>query len=234
MKLIIRNMIMLGIISAVFAFSFAPYSVSPKAQLQAITDQIDTELLTIEKKGNLDRVLSKRLIKEIAHFSNSCPLEKKIIDSKGMTTYYSEEKGQLLLTLLNRKLDQSTYKKIFKMVTFQNAFLKDAKLKAINLKGIELSNAYLVGADLDNANLEKGNLNKTNLSKATLRAVNLKSANLQETILNGADLSDAILINAYLVGAKLGNNAKLDRVDFTKANLKEVDFSNTHPSFVKP
>ncbi|GEM_PF-2849080 len=233
MKLIIRNVIMLGIISAILAFYYLPTSTTQE-KLQAITDKIDTELSIIERKSKRPRVLSNELIKQMAVFANSCPLEKIVVGDVEISGKYSKEKGKLLLGLLRRKLTKATYVKIFESVSFQGAFLKNADLKGENLSRLQLSRAYLAGTELNNANLEGMNLYKTNLSKANLSAANLKTANLREAILNGTDLSDAIFTNAYLVDAKLGNSAKLDRADFTGANLSGVDFSNVHPSFVKP
>lgn len=234
MKLIIRNVIMLSIISSILTFYYVPFNTSTNQEkLQAITDQIDSELSAIDKSRNQHRVLSKELIKEISIFANSCPLEKVLVNGQLTTELYSVAKGKLLLALLNRKLDQSTYKKIFERVTFQSAFLKDANLKNTNLSRIQLSRAYLVGVELNNSNLEGVNLYKTNLSKANLSDANLTTANLREAILSGTHLNNAILKNAYLIDAKLGN-AKFDNADFTGANLNGVDFRNNGPSFVKP
>jgi len=232
MKLILRNVVMLSIISAILAFYTLPTSTA-REKLQAITEQIDIELSIIEKKGDQPRVLSKQLIREIAHFSNSCPLEKVIVSSRGKKDQYSVEKGKLLLALLNRKLDPSTYKKIFKTVTFENAFLKDADLKTTNLNGIQLSSAYLVGVDLNNTNLEGVDLQKANLSKANLRGANLKKANLRRAILSHSDMSNAVLTKANLVGAKFGH-VILDNTDFTGANLHGADFVNEMPHLIKP
>ena len=235
MKLIIRKVIMLGIISTILAFYYLAFSTSTNQEkLQAITDQIDTALSKIEQKGNQPRVLSAELIKELSIFANSCPLEKVLVDGQLTTELYSVEKGKLLLALLNRKLDPSTYKKIFEMVSFQNAFLKDANLKDTNLSRIQLSRAYLVGVVLSNSNLEGVNLYKANLSKANLNATNLEIANLREAILSDTDMSNAILKNAYLIDAKLGGKIKLDNADFTGANLNGIDFRKGRPPFVKP
>jgi len=234
MKLFIRNVFVLSIVSSMLAFYYVSPSPTTPEKLQAVTDKIDRELALLEQKNKQFRVLSDELIQQIAEFSSSCSLEKMVVDGVAISGKYSVEKGKLLLGLLERKLTKATYAKIFKKVSFQGAFLKKANLKGANLSGLRLANAYLVGAELNNANLAGMNLHKTNLSQATLIAANLKAANLQEAILNGADLSDANFTNAYLVDAKLGNNARLDRADFTGANLNGVDFSNVHPSFVKP
>jgi len=234
MKLIIRNVIMLGIASAILAFYYLPITTNTALEkLQAITHQIDAELSVIDKSRDQPRVLSAALIKEISIFANSCPLEQVLVDGKKTTELYSVEKGKLLLTLLKRRLTKSTYNEIFATVSFQSAFLRNANLKHKNLNNIQLSSAYLVGAELNHTILEGVNLYKANLSRTDLRAANLKTANLREAILSGTNLSNAVLTNAYLVDAKLGD-AKLDNADFTGANLTGVDFRNAGPSFVKP
>lgn len=223
MKLIIRNVIMLSVISAIFAFYYVPYNtVTDQEKLQEITEKISTELSIIKKKGNQPRALSNELIQEISSFANSCKLEKIMLNDLETAESYSLIKGKLLQALLNRQLSPATYKKIFELVSFQGAFLENATLKNTNLSRVQLSRSYLVGADLSNTNLEGANLYRTELSQANLSTANLQIANLREATFKNTILKNATLKNAYLIDAKI-NRSIIDNTNLEGANLSGTE-----------
>ena len=128
-------------------------------------------------------------------------------------------------------------------VNLRGADLGRANLIETFLVLTDLSGAKLIEADLSRAilcgaNLSKADLRRANLHVADLRWLNLDEADLSEADLSGADLSSVDLrranlawgeaIEANLSGADLswagvGGGAKLEGLDFSRANLRGAD-----------
>ena len=120
--------------------------------------------------------------------------------------------------------------------TLQNSNLSGADLRGIslckcfleraNLSGAKLNKAFLWRASFIQANLSVANLSDSDLQEASftytnLREVNLSSTYLCETCFICADLSRANFTNAKIEGY----------IDFSKANLTQVDFTGARACF---
>ena len=130
----------------------------------------------------------------------------------------SPERGQLLLTLANLKIDSSSFAKVKSRASFSYADLKGADLKNVDLSGADLFGADLSDANLHSANLFGADLGKTNFWGAKLDSADLSQANLIRADLKWADLNGAILVAATLNGAIL-ESAKLRKANFSGATL---------------
>lgn len=214
-----------------------------------IFQKIDREL-----ESNQDRQLSKQIVEEVASI---CYLLKAYNFSKNDTiiTGTSPERGMILLMLVSRQLDTATYKSIFKITDFQNAYLRGARLEGAYLKGINLAKADLKNAILDNAQLSNANLKQANLWGSFLKNAilnyaqlegsdlqwsNADGAEMQQVVLKGADLSNAQCRNVNFAGSNLQvvdangiiapdavfENADLFRISFKNARLSKVSFKN--------
>ena len=209
--------------------------------INEITSSIDRELEVDYGKDRI-RNLSPQLIGRIIVLSNRLKPYTYLDGDTLIEKPLSPERGQLLINLIESKLDTITYNAIFKKADFSyanlvrtnfdsNVYLKDINLRNADLFGSNLSNANLIGADLINtnlsdaylvdANLENAILTYANLRNSILFDVNLRYANLIETDLRNTDLSNANLINANLISANL-TNANLTDTDLKGANLKNV------------
>ncbi len=169
--------------------------------------------------------------------------------------YFSPERGQLLLSLLSLRMNDTSFQKIKEQVSFAYAYVPDAELVNFDLSGANLYQSYWVGSkllacDLSNTNLQFAilegvdlggtNLNQADFKRAKMKWVQLDSASLIEANLDGADISNADLTGANLEGAHLhwtnlqasilsnSNMAETDMsgVDFTKADLQNSSLEN--------
>ena len=121
-----------------------------------------------------------------------------------------------------------------------NAELGEANLVGADLSGVDLTFSDLTNARLDGANLTGANLGGADLTSASLDRANLDGANLSGACLTGVKLNDEAIslrevrfcmadlrgvefVSKYPMG--LAWRAVLNRVDFTEANLENVDFS---------
>ena len=220
-----------------------------------ILDKVDEELKN-DKEGK--RQLSPQLIGRIVALSNR--LEPyRYLDVRGdslITKSLSPERGQLLTSLLESRLDTTTYDQIFAAANFSHANLNgwETSLDTLYLKKINLGGANLWKADLNKANLRKADLNDVDLSGADLREANLSEADLREANLSRVDLREANLSRVDLREANLWkanlqeanlwkadlsraylwetnlSRAYLGRADLRKANLWEANLSGAHLS----
>ncbi len=94
---------------------------------------------------------------------------------------YSPERAQLLLSLVNSRLDSITMNRIYESTTFDQSYLFTVNLRKANLIGADLIVANLSEADLVFANLSEANLREADLSDADLKNVkNLDASQLQD------------------------------------------------------
>ena len=129
----------------------------------------------------------------------------------------------------------------------QNSNLSGADLRSIslrkrfldraNLSGAKLNKAFLWRANFIEANLSAANLSGSDLQEASFSYASLKDANLSstylcETCFACADLSRANFTNAKIEGYVNFSKANLTQVDFTGASLEvswdEINFKNTY------
>lgn len=211
--------------------------------------EIQTSLMESERRGSqvvlMNSVLTdlsneiaeqKRLGKnDSTGYSLSAPLIGRIAaTSQGLMPYkflqngeltereYSLERGQLLLALVNSRIDTSSLKTIFKASTFASVYLPNTDFLGQFLQEINLSGAYLLGSDFRNANFTQADLTGADLTSASFDTANLSEADLSVADLTIADLSEANLSNAKF------HSAILNTTEFTRANLSGTSFWNAN------
>lgn len=230
MKKAIKTILPIFLIAALgfFFFNKTQPTLDFSAEHATILTAIDKELQVAEAAKNTSRVLSDRLIGQISKLSNSLVPTKQKDPSILIERNLSPERGILLTSLIEKKLNPATYQKIFNITTFDHAFLAEVDLSNTNLNRILLANSFfrnvnLSGASLVNANLfnvhfqnvnlrqadlQKTNLRESNLDGSNLTKANLRSAYLREANLKGVQIEDALLDGANLVGVNMNQTAK--------------------------
>lgn len=158
--------------------------------------------------------LSNTLVGRIVGLSRAMKPYKYLVNDKLIDKTISPERGQLLITLCNSKIEPSFFvdrilqESDFTKSELENANLYGSVLREINLKESNLSNANLVNIDARRASFESANLSNADFEDANLSFVNFTNANLTKTILMGANLTKANLTNVIL------DNAIVDRLDW--------------------
>lgn len=165
-------------------------------QLSNIYDKIDRDGFDL-KDGTISRIIG----------ITSSLKPYKILEKDGLSEeLYSPEKTQLLLFLLNSKINRTSLNKIYDSADFSNCDLRKA-----NLTG-----KYLVGINLQNSNLEKCELHSSNLDEANLSNTNMKNIRFS----NGS-ANNAIFTNTDLTNSKI-TRTYLNGVDFSNSNTKNA------------
>lgn len=176
--------------------------------------------------------LSSSLIGRIAATSQGF-MPYKFLQGDTLTAKeYSLERGQLLLALVNSRLDSLSMERINRSCTFLSAYLNGFNLREARLYGADLYQADLRGADLQRANLREVDLGGADLRLSQLVGINLRGANLRGANLGGANLREADLRGGDLYRANL-RGAMLSNTDFReailiRANLREVKLNGTN------
>ena len=113
--------------------------------------------------------------------------------------------------------------------------MQNSNLSGADLRGISLRKRFLDRANLSGAKLNKAFLWRANFTQANLSAANLSGSDLQEASFTYANLRETNLSSTYLCEtcfpcADLSRanftNAKIEGyINFSKANLTQVDFT---------
>lgn len=193
-----------------------------------LLDAMDKELKSdVGQPGVRD--LSPQIIGRVLALSKSLRPYRYLDSDSLAPRELSPERGQLLVSIVNSQIDNSSLRRIFQFADFSFADLKGAVLSGEYLSGINLSRADLAGATLDETNLSKADLSGADLSNAVLARANLRESRFRQSILTrayleSADLSQANFYGANLRGANLAT-AKLHQTHFTNADLSGANLS---------
>ena len=182
--------------------------------LSNIMDEVAYELR--ESKSST-RILTPNLTGQIIALSARLKPYRYLDGDSLIKKPLSPERGQLLISLSNSDLNDSTTFTIYKKGTFGYAELKDAYFIHPKWNGIFLRKADLSGAYFPKAELVNSNLRHANLSYADLNGANLSSADLGHANLKHTDLKDAVLFETNL------SNADLRGANFTDVSLWQTN-----------
>lgn len=197
-------------------------------------NEVDRELKTdIGKPGVRD--LSPELITRIVTLCEMLRPYRYLqggILSKGEL---SQERGQVLISLVNSNLDSNTLKAIYDKgnfrfsdlvgVNFRQAYLKGVSLKHAALQQALFWEANLVRADLGDALLNQADFSGATLTQADLGGADLSQANLSRSSMSWVNLTKARLRGADLSYADL-RYANLTGVELSGANLEGALLQN--------
>lgn len=150
--------------------------------------------------------LSKSTINRIVGLTYSLK-PYNILEEEGKLSEekYSPEKTQLLLFLLNTKINRKNLQEIYDKANFSNCDLRNTNLTQKFLVGINLQNSNLEGCELHSSNL-----NEANLTNAILKGIKFSNGSAKNVILKNADLSDAEIKRVVVSGTNF-NTAKTKR-----------------------
>lgn len=170
-----------------------------------IMDKMGEELKAPDNPNN---TLSDALIGRIVSLSQALRPYRYLENDQLIDQPLSPERGQLLISLTNSSLHESTYEKLFAKADFSYADLKNANFDENYMEGIELPFANLQGASFRNTDLEYANL----------ISANLQDAKFEETYMNGINFSDANLQYSLVANVKM-TNATLKNTDLRHAEV---------------
>ncbi|TYP99062.1 pentapeptide repeat protein [Tenacibaculum adriaticum] len=175
-------------------------------QLSGVFDAVD-KIYSEDKSGK--KILNEGVTARIVGLTSSLKPYKILEEDELSKGYYSPERSQLLLFLLNANISNSSLKKIYDSADFSHC----------DLRSTNLSQKYLVGINLENSNLENCELHSSNLNSA-----NLKGANLKGIQFSNGKANAAIFIEADLTNARI-TKTNLNSADFTDAKTKNTNFN---------
>lgn len=181
------------------------------AQVFIMGDVLSDINKELEDKSNNDRILSNSLLGRVVSLSRAMKPYRYLENDKLIKTTLSPERGQLLISLLESKID-STF-------LVENILLS-SDFKNSELISSRLPKSIFVTANLMNANLSFGVFYDSYFNDCNLIYSNLHYANLRGAKLNKAGLYGANMKKAFLQGTSF------IRADLSKANISYAEFSS--------
>lgn len=186
-----------------------------------ILESVDRELK--EDYGlNGRRDLSPQLTGQVIALSKSLRPYRYLESDTLIQKALSPERGQLLICLIESRLDISTYDAIFRKSDFSYSDLNNVNLNGAYLNGADLYGCNLSGAEISGAKLVKAKLIQADISRATLIGTDLSESELYGASFSESDLSHAVLRGVYAGEANF-NTATLGGANFKDARLNEAD-----------
>ena len=198
-------------------------------ELTAILTEIDEELdgsnRSTQKMGDIDNPelgksatfvadgfeLSQRLVWRIVALSRSLRPYKFLEGDTLVSTQFSPERAQLLVSLIASGID---LKDIFRMGSFEHSYLR----------GAELPNVFLRDTKLAYSNFEEANLITSDLSEALAVGANFRGAILFLVKFEGADLRNADFSGSRMTDAQMLNNTKMAGANLDGAVVSNSDW----------
>jgi len=191
--------------------------------LSEILKDINTEL---EKKDNLERILSNSLVGRIISLTESTKpyryLENGVLIEKPL----SPERGQLLFAIAESKIDTSFVR--------QNIFNR-ANFYYSDLKNYDLFNFYLAGAHLNYSNLSNSTIRNCDFSGSEINAVDFSNAKIRHSSFYKSNMLHVNFNNATIYSSSFKKSnisytnfqeAMIYKVSFEQANLSEAIFND--------
>ena len=148
-----------------------------------IFDKIDEE---IKDPKNDKRTLSSELIGRIIALSQAFKPYKYFEEGNLLANEISPERGQLLITLMNSDLNESTYKEIYDGGNFQYSDLKNSNFSEITLKNIDLSYSNLKNSEFRNTVFHYVNLSNSDMTNCHLSRSEIIESSLIDTKLDSS------------------------------------------------
>ncbi|MFN0215990.1 MAG: pentapeptide repeat-containing protein [Saprospiraceae bacterium] len=191
-----------------------------------LLDAMDRELKSdVGQPGVRD--LSPQIIGRVVALSKSLRPYRYLESDSLVAQELSPERGQLLLSIVNSQIDNSSLRRIFQFSDFSYADLQGSVFSGEYLSGINLSHANLRNATLDETDLSRADLSGADLSDAVLARGNLQEARFRQSNLTNAYFESANLKQANFYGANMRDanlaGTLLQQTHFTKADLTKAN-----------
>ncbi|MEM8525906.1 MAG: pentapeptide repeat-containing protein [Bacteroidota bacterium] len=139
---------------------------------------------------------------------------------------YSVERGQLLLSLANSKLDSNTINNICNRTTFRQSYLRGVNFSGINLRELQFAPIEQTLTEYDRI-YSLGTIWSRNNRSIDLSLSNLNEARFVDANLGGADFSGAKLADSDFSLAQIAYS-DLSKADFSGADLSFTDLKGAN------
>lgn len=177
-----------------------------------IMDAINLEISSDYKQNGV-RDLSPQLTGRIIALANRLKPYYYLQGDSLIKEQLSPERGQLLLTLVESKLSDSTFQIIKERANFSYSDLSQSNLSGLDLSYINLSNSNMEGV-----NLSKTKLIASNFANSNLRKANFTNVDIQESNFENANMENVNLRGSF------GVSPIFTETNLTKANYQGVKF----------
>lgn len=168
--------------------------------------------------------LTESQIDQLHAFSRS--LKPYFPSARNDSSLISPERGLLLKTICQIKMDSSTYLALLSRLDFSYADLSNSSFQNVNLSNANLKKADMSYSTFENVKLTSAKLEGADLGHSEIKNCALSRADLGDVLLHWTTLSETRLNHTELNGAD-ALNANFLTTDLSNANLKWMRFVGT-------
>jgi len=151
--------------------------------LNDVMNGIDSEL---SEESNTTRDLSDELIGRIISLSRSLK-PYRYLENDSLTVLSSPERGQLLISLINAKLDRRSYLRIFDQGDFSYSEISNYEFHGIEFASINLNNAILNNVTFDRCIFENPQLENIFSKQLTLTDCYITAMNFRKSVIENLE-----------------------------------------------
>lgn len=200
------------------------------SQITLLGDLLKDLSSYLDKHVSPKRTLSMELTARLITLSQGFEPYVQLKDGK-LVRPLSPERGQLLLYLLESKIDTSFLKyEIFPKANFSYANMEDLYLKDVFLSGAYLNFSSFNNSVIDKSKFTWSLLKNTSFDNSEIRGSNFHGSQLHNTDFDSAAITYSNFNYTYLDSSSF-YNAKMLRVDFIGASIIDTDFCDASFSF---
>ena len=179
--------------------------------LGGIVEKMNAELVS-----NDDRTLSKELCSQIIALSHSLTPYKFLLEDGSLSDYYSPERTQLFIILMELQLDKETNSYLLSRGNFDNLYLNDYSILNLKANFFESKNSSLKNVDFKRCELNYIKLEESN----NLHNLIIKESRVNSIMIMGTDsLENGSEVNV--------ESSYINMAGLVQSNLNKIELSNT-------
>lgn len=191
----------------------------------SILEAIDKEIKDDVGRAKV-RDLTPELIGRIVGITHILRPYKFMDGDSLISTELSPEKGQLLVSLLDSKIDSTSLNNIFQKADFSNSFLSKVEFSEIDLNYIKLDGSDLRDARFFNCNFSNAKISGVDFSRAFFRNCKFVSTNLWSNVFHNMNFDRCQFTNVYFWGSYFLTSHFSD-CSFTNSMMNSCYFKNS-------
>jgi len=175
-----------------------------------ITEKMNTEL-----NGKENRELSRELSGQIVALSHSLTPYRFLLEDGKLSDYYSPERTQLLITLIELNLGKETNSYIFERGNFDNLYLSNYTIGDFNSKSFKTKNSSFTNVNFNYCSIEF----MTFVDSKRFDQFTIRDCIINKLIVRGQDSK----------GEKLAlqiDNSYIDFASITQSNTSRIKLNN--------
>lgn len=194
-------------------------------EISSILDLIDQELkkdYNNNKKRDLSPELEGRIIALNSRLEPYFFIEGKELIKKPL----SQERGQLLLSLINSKLEKDAFRRIVEKMNLNNVDLRNTTITNASLYDLDFSNSDFSNAKFTNTSLSNCYMDEVEMQRITFENCDLTKIFSHTSNWSYSEFKEVKLDSSEILHSNFSNTT-FERVNVSGLHLDPINFENS-------